>query len=458
MNNEPTGDDYEMPPEPHEMALSASPPRVPDVAAGAMTPAQARVEAVGNTLHAAYAKASNLQLTTEETKALTADFPDDAFLPGAAGKEHLLYLSHPHLRDRMNEVLGIGQWTIVRTRPHWAEPFSTQKGKPGTRIYAECALLIRGCFCAENIGDMDYYPNDATNYGDAAKGAVTAAFRRCASDIGIGLQPFKKDFCEAWWARKRAGSRPPVPPASPPKPKTAPSPPQTAKTQPAASQTPPAPSWTKRTPNEQKEHIARLEAWLAQCKTELLKRLEPVKAGADEYAAKAGVVLPGETLADATVSALFRSVDWNLTVDQNKLNVKKDFDALTKGVQAFMDGDRLPDEDNIPMGDVPDSVPPVFANDEWWWDLIIPVPRKGMKRDEYLKRPDTIRSLYDQRHGTDEDAQLARERLFGFTNHYEPKGWVNKQGKQMPASDSDRKFRDALDLFAQFMEDAGEKL
>lgn len=201
-----------------------------------------------------------------------------------------------------------------------------------------------------------------------------------------------------------------------------------------------------------------METWLGQCKTQLLQKLAPVRAAADEYAVKSGMVLPGETLEDATLSALFRSVNWQQTPDFNKGEVKQDFDRLVKAVQGFMDGDRLPDEDNIPMVDVPDSVPPVFANDEWFWDLIVPVPRKGQKRDEYLKSPDTIRSLYEQRHGTDEDAQLARERLYGFVHHYQPKGWVKKDGTQMPASDADKKFRDALDAFWEVHEKTGEKL
>jgi hypothetical protein len=34
-------------------------------------------------------------------------------------------------------------------------------------------LLIRGCFVAEAIGDMDYFPHNAkTNYGDAVEGAA----------------------------------------------------------------------------------------------------------------------------------------------------------------------------------------------------------------------------------------------------------------------------------------------
>lgn len=244
------------------------------------------------------------------------------------------------------------------------------------------------------------------------------------------------------------GDAPPapgVPVSSPPKPKTVSPPP---KTQPVASQ-------PKRTPKEEQDHTKRLETWLEQCKTSLLQKLMPVTAGAEEYARKSGMILPNEVLPDVSLNKLFPSVVWSWSVEQNKAGVKKDFDALTAAVQSFMDGDVLPDEDDLPMGEEapgqnkPIEVPPA---DEWFWDLIVPVPRKGQKRDEYLKSPDTIRSLYEQRHGTDEDAQLARERLYGFVHHYQPKGWVKKDGTQMPASDADKKFRDALDAFSIFLE------
>lgn len=174
-----------------------------------LTPAQARVEAVASVLAAAYAKASTLELSPEAVLKLKADFPDEAFKQGAAGKADLIYIEHAFLRDRFDEALGMGQWALVRTRPHWGEDFRTSKGEQATRIYADCALLVRGALVSEAIGDMVYYPNNATqNYGDAAEGAVTAAFRRCAKQFGVGLQAWKKDFCEGWWARRRAERAP----------------------------------------------------------------------------------------------------------------------------------------------------------------------------------------------------------------------------------------------------------
>lgn len=457
MNIEPNDEADLIVPE-HERQLPAL--REPQ-APSPTTAAQAKTDAIATLTLSAYQKASQLALSDEEVKALLADFPDDAFKPGAAGKEHLLYIEHAHLRDRLNSVFRPGQWAIV-PRSRWAEQFRTKPSRDNTegleasRVYVEAMLCIRGCFAAEAVGEMEYYPHNAgQNYGDAVEGAKTAALRRCAKELGIGLQAWKKDWCDGWWARKRANSRPPVPPASPPKHQVTVKAQKVPPPQPAASQTPPAPSWTKRTPNEQKEHLARLEAWLGQCKTELLKRLEPVLGGVKEYAIKTGMIMGNELPNDIGLNKLFPSVNWDFTVEQNKPLVTKDFQALTKAVQTFMDGGEGPPEpeDDLPMGGTKPA-----ADDEWWWDLIIPVPRKGMKRDEYLKHPDTIRSLYDQRHGDDEDAQIARERLFGFTNHYEPKGWVKKDGTKMPASDSDRKFREALDAFAEYVEKTGEKL
>lgn len=175
----------------------------------AMTPAQARVDAVSNVLHKAYERASTLALTPEEIQKLKADFPNEAFKLGAGGNPDLLYLEHAYLRDRFDDAIGMGQWALVRSRPHWGEDFVTQKGQKATRIYADCALLIRGCLVSEAIGEMVYYPNNATqSYGDAAEGSETAAFRRCAKKLGVGLQAWKKDFCAAWMAQHRKGPEP----------------------------------------------------------------------------------------------------------------------------------------------------------------------------------------------------------------------------------------------------------
>lgn len=181
-----------------------------------VTAAQAKVEAVANLTFKAYERAATLQLTPEESKALQADFPDEAFKPGAAGKENLIYIEHAFLRDRLNEVIGIGQWALI-PRNRWGEDFTTFKGVQATRIYVEAMLVVRGAFVSEAVGEMEYYPkNAAQNYGDAVEGAKTAALRRCCKEFGIGLQAWKKDWCEGWWQRRRSASQKPLTKPTPP--------------------------------------------------------------------------------------------------------------------------------------------------------------------------------------------------------------------------------------------------
>jgi len=175
------------------------------------TPEQAKVDAVAGLTMTAYARASELKLTPEEQEKLQKEFPDEAFRPGAAGKENLLYIEHAFLRDRLNEVLGLGQWSII-PRKRWAEDFEIPPKNRGdapvqaSRVYVEAMLVVRGCFVAEAIGDMVYYKNNQSqNYGDAVEGAKTAALRRCTKELGIGLQAWKKDWCQGWWQRNPNG-------------------------------------------------------------------------------------------------------------------------------------------------------------------------------------------------------------------------------------------------------------
>ncbi len=166
------------------------------------TPAQAKSEAVSLLLAKAIERASTLSLTPEESKLLKAEFADECFRPGAAGKENLIYIEGTHLRNRLDEVLGIGQWALV-PRSRWTD----DAGK-GTIVYIEAMLIVRGCYITEAIGDMTYYPGNAmTNFGDAVEGAESACLRRCAKKMGIGLQAWSKTWCEGWWARKRDAAK-----------------------------------------------------------------------------------------------------------------------------------------------------------------------------------------------------------------------------------------------------------
>ena len=163
---------------------------------------ESRNLAIAELTKSAMSKAGTLQLTKEESDALRADFPDDVFRTGANGNEKLIYIEHAALRDRLNAVLGLGQWAMI-PRDIWTEDYSTKGGKDAVRVYSRVMLIVRGCYVGEAIGEMPYYPHNLdTNKADAIEGSKSAAFRRCCKEFGIGLQAWKKVSTDEWWARR----------------------------------------------------------------------------------------------------------------------------------------------------------------------------------------------------------------------------------------------------------------
>ena len=193
------------------------------VAPQTANPLAARDAGIASYLASAYAKAGTLRLTLEETKALKADFADDDFVTGAAGKESLIYIDPRRLRDRLDEALGMGGWSLVPVRT-WNEDYKTSSGA-AIRVYRECVLIVRGVFITQATGDMSYYPaNQSQNYGDAYQGAESHSLRRCLKNFGVGLQAYSKPFQSGWFERKQAalrGKNGPGRAATPPPPSTA---------------------------------------------------------------------------------------------------------------------------------------------------------------------------------------------------------------------------------------------
>ncbi len=165
--------------------------------------AQARIDSVAKVIDAAYQRASMLELTDVEAKAIVAPFDDAAIRPGAKGKEHLLYLEHASVRSRMFEVFGPGRWSLI-CRRFWNEEYKTAKGTMAVRVYADCVLIVRGCYVGETIGAGSYFPNnDSQDYSDAAEAAQSEALRRiCGKYLGIGLQLWNKAYTEDWKKRR----------------------------------------------------------------------------------------------------------------------------------------------------------------------------------------------------------------------------------------------------------------
>lgn len=186
--------------------MTEAPINIPAVVQPSKTPTQAKADSVSALLATSVARASELRLTPEETKELKEEFGDEAFRPGAAGKESLIYIEHAHLRDRLDKVLGMGQAVLVPLRlwqeeAKWTDSYGAEK--TCVIVYVEAAFIVRGHYITQAVGDMAYYQNNpGQNYGDAVEGAETAALRRCAKKFGVGLQAWSKTWCEGWWMRK----------------------------------------------------------------------------------------------------------------------------------------------------------------------------------------------------------------------------------------------------------------
>jgi hypothetical protein len=194
-----------------------------------------------------------------------------------------------------------------------------------------------------------------------------------------------------------------------------------------------------------------------------------------EYLEQAGIILPNENLAD-----------WP---DKYVPHTKEEMGYLLTQLQGFANGDPAvkpfpareaapptpaePPKTALKASEAPKVSPPATEgpsapdakpahkagrSGEWWRDVVVPIPHKGQKRADYMANPETIGQLYDVRHGNSEEDQASRQRLWGFIEHYEPKGWVKRDGTPMPPSDGDLVFREALDALGEHIERTGEKL
>ncbi len=160
-------------------------------------------------------------------------------------------------------------------------------------------------------------------------------------------------------------------------------------------------------------------------------------------------ISPGQTLLDCDLADLKALVNhWDAAVNPKFIDWQLQMRAAGPKAGAEPKPQGPPAEQPRPA-----SLDGAMKKDpEWFFDVIVPIPRKGMKKPEYMKKPDTIGSLWKGRHQSHDDMK----RLMGFVSHYVPEGWTNNQGKHIPASEADKAFRVALDAFADWYEKHGE--
>lgn len=107
----------------------------------------------------------------------------------------LIYWPGAFYRERLNEALGQGAWCLVCLERWYGTVEST--------MYYRAALYCNGVYCAEAIGDADYWPNNPQqSYATAVESAKTNALVRCCKDMGIANELWKPKFSREFVASR----------------------------------------------------------------------------------------------------------------------------------------------------------------------------------------------------------------------------------------------------------------
>lgn len=161
----------------------------------------------------------------------------------------------------------------------------------------------------------------------------------------------------------------------------------------------------------------------------------PNRRSVTEYFEKIAQLLPGEPLEQIPLRFVAFSTQEINALVQCVANFADGGDA----VRAFEPHDAEDKPVEVPRGPAPSK------DDEYWRDIIIPIPRKDIKKDEYLRNPDTIGSLYDVIH----DDEEARKRLWWLAKQWNPQPREFK-GRTYNPTEADHKCRKALDDFCDW--------
>lgn len=180
---------------------------------------------------------------------------------------------------------------------------------------------------------------------------------------------------------------------------------------------------------------------------------EPYKVRFLQRVAEAGCEVQAWDWATSTGAITLKQRLSELPADKAPRS-KKAFDDLMEEMKASKALGVMQElAENYDAAHIDDQLPgaEVETESQPWRDIIVTIPRKGQTRDEYLKHPDTIGSLYAAVH-SDEDA---RTRLWWLVEKWEVKEtWTGKDGKERMRKDgevaADRGLRVALDQFKQW--------
>lgn len=127
--------------------------------------------------------ASTLQLSPEENQRLSASFDENLIEIRPDG---YIYLPQTFYRQRLNEVVGIGQWALIPKGSY----------QEGNKMMLNGILVIRGCFMSESTGEANI--NDQQSLATVWEGAKSDCITRCCKDLSIASELYEPAFIQSW--------------------------------------------------------------------------------------------------------------------------------------------------------------------------------------------------------------------------------------------------------------------
>ena len=135
-----------------------------------------------------YQNASMLRIEKEEQIELQKPVPEEDIEIRPDG---LIYYPQVFVRDKLNQVLGIGQWALLQ--------HSCTKDPDSNKLFFDGSLYIRGTFVARAVGEQEYHDsNPMQSWGSAYEGAKSDCLVRCCKDIGIGKELWQPKYSRDW--------------------------------------------------------------------------------------------------------------------------------------------------------------------------------------------------------------------------------------------------------------------
>jgi phage recombination protein Bet len=215
------------------------------------------------------------------------------------------------------------------------------------------------------------------------------------------------------------------------------------------------------TPTPSKADPKRIEALLEESKAKLLRTIQGVpQMQLWVEALRAGWLMQNEQLKAVSAHLLFPTAAKLTHYETATKAIKGDYDKLMESIKkvaptaeeeamftaAYGPKGASTEEPERPPTTLKEIHASPGIEGEPFWDVICPIPRKGQKKPDYEKNPDTIGSLYAAMKAGNDEAQ---KRLWGFAKHWDavPREF---NGKTYPPSAADIKFREALDQFCDW--------